>query len=587
MISKIKNTREIRIIRLINMLKQTNYFLLIFIAAVSFSQIKCSVDAGTETSIDLEDLALTDDDNVSVDIFSPEDELQPISEPLTGEDCFDALSILDFITPPSTPDENEPFINVPAILRENIYIKTTGPVTRRSLLDEPILRPYIFNNFCWTASFQPFYNYSPRVYFTETSPFLESYIDLKNENIIKEINDALEKNDFNGDIDIPGVLGLFRDMKLQQHRAGVMFSLLYRYNALTFMYRIPLYYIIEHFFMTPREKERVEKSSFFADDNAAVGASPQEEFDRFTFGHLVSDKFGLGDSRLNLLYNVYNSKCSQVWATAFITLPSALPFGAGVLGRDWDGDLPPARYNIKRLFNLYLCPPDKPGASREASRVIQEETIEFLVGALDRLSANLTNSPLGNGGHFGFGPQIEFRQQLSSYISMYGFLQLEWFNISTENRFFLIRKNQQEFNRNWRDPEHSEENLTFLNNQLIATLYTEPICTVIRPGMITNFRYAFMYDTANWHSLLGFDYWRQAKEDLRGFADNKPCDKFDIRKALRPEAQQAQIFISLGYYSRSQHRKFTWHSIITGSATVFHKGIGSEYNIGIRVGIEF
>ena len=54
------------------------------------------------------------------------------------------LCIIAYLTPATTPDQPPPIINAVNILKEDLYRKTTGPVTRRSLLDEPALIPDYF-----------------------------------------------------------------------------------------------------------------------------------------------------------------------------------------------------------------------------------------------------------------------------------------------------------------------------------------------------------------------------------------------------------------------------------------------------------
>ena len=59
--------------------------------------------------------------------------------------CFPTEGIIVALTPTSGPDQVPPLINAVAILSEDLYKHTTGPVTRRSLLDEPALIPDHFS----------------------------------------------------------------------------------------------------------------------------------------------------------------------------------------------------------------------------------------------------------------------------------------------------------------------------------------------------------------------------------------------------------------------------------------------------------
>ena len=82
-----------------------------------------------------------------------------------------------------------------------------------------LLYQTIFRNNYWTVTTDLFYNFSPRVLFTKNSAFIRDYLDLTNQNIVNEIANTEFIT-----ADIPGILGLFGTIKLQQHRAGLMFG---------------------------------------------------------------------------------------------------------------------------------------------------------------------------------------------------------------------------------------------------------------------------------------------------------------------------------------------------------------------------
>ncbi|MBA3752355.1 hypothetical protein H0X06_06230, partial [Candidatus Dependentiae bacterium] len=240
--------------------------------------------------------------------------------------CFPTATILSLLTPADSPDDNPPLINAVAILREDLYKRTIGPVTRRSLLDEPALLPDYFSQTNQVFTTEIFYNYSPKVYFTQDSPFLSSYIDLNNQNIINEISNA----EFI-ETDVPNVLGLFSTIKLQQHRVGFMFSYGKKWNNLVFQARMPLYYQLQNFFLTESEIDQIKNNPFFTTDDAAAPVTPEDEVRQFALKHLVSDKFGIGDARFSVLAHLFESPCSSVWCGIQSTIPTASAFRRGII----------------------------------------------------------------------------------------------------------------------------------------------------------------------------------------------------------------------------------------------------------------
>lgn len=518
-------------------------------------------------------------------LFESCEEVEPPTAPLPGDDCIDAASILCLIAPPNNCGVGpEPFINVPLLLQENLYKRTTGPVTIRSLLDQPSLIPYVYGTSCWQFTGHAFYNYTPMVYMTQCSPFIKEYIDLTNENIINE----LSNNDFIT-ADVPGILGLFHNIKLQQHRAGIMFGFAKEHNRFMFNFRTPLYYLLEHFFLNEEEQKAAEKAfekdpTEVTEVNACTSFGPKEDTDKFVFNHLVSDKLGLGDTRLSLMYDILNRENNKFYIGLQTTIPTTKTFKKGLLGGSFSncGGNPP--FNIKRYFNLYLC---AQGAEQKmlANQLINNEITDFLVGALDRLSTILINAPLGNGHHWGVGPQIDWIYKFDNFLSMHTYAAIEFFKKNNEIRYFLIKKDPAEFDRDWRDDAKAEENLTFLNQQMINTLYPIPSCAQIKPGRIYKFNHEFMYDSLNWHVSAGFDYWQEEKESMKIKKCIKDAVYFD--KAQRWKAYQGKLFGSVGYYGQNFCDTFNWNALLTLEGTIFHKGIGQNYTLGLRFGLDY
>jgi hypothetical protein len=525
------------------------------------------------------------------DLFNPETNLPSPVPAVPGEtDCLSASAILALITPSNDPDAAPPLINVPRILQENLYRHTTGPVTRRSLLDQPALKPDWLAIDCWSWTGQLFYNYTPHVFFTENSPFIRDYLDLTNENIVSELSEVIERLEITK-ANIPEILGFFSTIKLQQHRAGLMLGLSKVFQHWAFDVRIPVYYLLEHFFLTKAEIERIENSTF-VQELQPTGKGPsgcdenEAKIRNFVLQHLVSDRVGFGDTRLSLNCYAYESKRSNLWLGLRTTIPTAVTFRSALLGGEFArcSDVPP--FDIFHLFNVALCMGNTPVEKTLANIELQNLVTDFLVGALDRLSNILIETPLGNGGHFGAGPELTFRYQFNDYFSMHTYAAVEGFAKHKERRFFLVAKNPEDFNRDWRNESMATQNLSFLNQQVINTLFPLGVSIEVKPGLIAQISHSFRYDTQHWHASLGFDYWRQGAEKFGALLT--PTDMpLVLRKGLRPAAQQGKIFGSFGYYGYPLNHCFGWHILGNVDASVFNKGIGENFTISILLGMDF
>jgi hypothetical protein len=496
--------------------------------------------------------------------------------------CFPTEGIIVALTPTSGPDQVPPLINAVAILSEDLYKHTTGPVTRRSLLDEPALIPDHFSNNYWTVTSDLFYNFSPRVFFTKNSAFIRDYLDLTNQNIVNEIANTEFIT-----ADIPGILGLFSTIKLQQHRAGLMFGFARQWDHFLISARIPLYYMLENFYLTDDEIDRIKNNPFFDTDDSL---SNEENVKRFLLKHIVGDKLGVGDTRLSFLAHCINSPRKNLWFGLQITAPTAKVFKRGLLGGEFDPDalIPP--FNLQNLFNLSpLCSITlPPGPAALSTAVLTQNITDFLVGALDRLSSILINAPLGDGKHWGFGPQLNFRYQWNDYFSAHTYSAFQGFTPHHETRFYLLSKEAQDLNRNWRDPDNLGQNVSALNLLTVTTLFPVGVRTTVKPGFTFQANQAFMYKTKHFDATFGFDYWYQGREKLKPLTPEVPCNlPLVVEKALRPAAQQGKLFASLSYYDTMMRNCIDWHVSLKTDATVFYKGIGQNYSIVIGFGLEF
>ena len=311
------------------------YLKRVVVASVLFIPINLICTEAPECQTELSDLDFLMDSETFPSIEAP----TPVQA-----SCFPTEGIIVALTPVSGPDDIPPLINAVAILSEDLYKSTVGPVTRRSLLDEPALIPdHFFNNY-WTVTSDLFYNFSPRVFFTKNSAFIRDYLDLTNQNIINEIANT----EFTT-ADIPGILGLFSTIKLQQHRAGIMFGFARQWERFLITARIPLYYMLENFYLTSDEIDRIKNNPFFDTDDSL---SSEENVKRFLLQHIVGDKLGSGDTRISFLAHCIRCPRKNLWFGLQMTLPTAKVFKRALLGGEFNPDaiIPP--FNLQNLFNL-------------------------------------------------------------------------------------------------------------------------------------------------------------------------------------------------------------------------------------------
>lgn len=469
--------------------------------------------------------------------------------------------------------------NILNLLKNELY-NHTNPLVIRSLLDLPSLRPYFLDYCGWQGVAQLFYNHTDPVWFTKCSPFIDSYVKLNNTALTDELDLILQDINNAGFlptpivIDIPQTLSLFQNIRMKEYKAGCMFSVAKEYKNWNFSYRIPVYYLIHHFFLNDAELEMIKRASFLINDGEWAQPGTVDAANAFFYNNLVSDKVGTGDSRFMALYNVESSCKNDIWLGAIATLPTAAKITEGLVGARFRKSEPIPPFDVLSIVNSAICNrPDK----------VTQMLESIGIAAVRRLSLLLADTPLGNGGHFGVGPHLDIRHFYNDVFSTRTMFEAEFFSSKDKKRFFIEDKSQFNFNRDLSDGSQASQNLAFIDEQILNTFF--PICMKVRvqPGWIMKVYHEWMLDFNRWQLVAGFDYWYQSAEKLSATFCGSKISLETLNKGHRPSAYQGKIFGSFNYYHHGCD--FDWDLSLTYDDTLFHKGIGKDYTVGFALSV--
>ena len=180
------------------------------------------------------------------------------------------------------------------ILQEDLYLKTY-PLDKRNVLDLPIFLPHTHETKPRSFGSYLFYNETSRMNFSHNSTCISSYLGICEPTLLEKIKTTLDQfPEF--DFDPVALLPLFSKMTVQERKLGLMFYGAKRYKKIHFSLSVPLMYLERNFFVTQEEQEEIER---------ALNITPNEENDdSFTDQHFISDKFGIGDTRILLGFPV-------------------------------------------------------------------------------------------------------------------------------------------------------------------------------------------------------------------------------------------------------------------------------------------
>lgn len=241
-----------------------------------------------------------------------------------------------------------------------------------------------------------------------------------------------------------------------------MFGTAHRYRNWYFSFRIPIEYLIRNFFLNDKEVLAIQAEPLFNDNNPTT--DDQEEVTRFARAHLIADRIGIGDTRINVGYVTIDKPDHRFTFGAEATIPTAYAVKKGLYGNHFPKNAPTPTIDLCEICNLI-----------NNSEIAQAEEIagRFLVKALDRLSRILLVTGLGNNGHIGLGPVIQYRQLVTPKLEFRTRANLEYLFPMWERRFFIRKKDLAEFER-LNDPNFDNpcERLKFLEQQIVETFFS-------------------------------------------------------------------------------------------------------------------
>ena len=207
------------------------------------------------------------------------------------------------------------------LLAENFYAHTYF-LNMRPINSYPIYLNYHYDQICQDKTFNlfAFYNETLKMNFTRKSNVISSYLNIGPGQgfipILEELRDFI----FNlSGVDVPETIVLLVGATVEERRAGLLMQFLQTHKNFTFEVSTPIMYQESNFFLGEKEqKELLEQ----------FNQGPTN----FIREHLVADRFGIGDTRIKIGYQLAqnNRFCSTLGAQ--ISLPTAFSFKKGLYG---------------------------------------------------------------------------------------------------------------------------------------------------------------------------------------------------------------------------------------------------------------
>lgn len=505
-------------------------------------------------------------------------------------DFFDDEQYLNLINNQTCPPNVKPVdvltlliddLNALCILQQDFYLRT-NELNQRSLLDYGIFLPQKYCAHPWDIGAHFFYNQTTRDNFTRTSTKLCSYLAIFEESFLQEIQQRIIDLGIETPVDLQDAVPLFRGMTIQERRTGFMFHGMRRWGSSRFRFWFPFYYNEANFFLTPEELDAIE---------ADLGITDPEEDTDFARKHLIADKLGFGDLRLNLDFPLGRLGGISTKVGLLATIPTACAIKKGLYGNHFKKLCHGPVLNFCTLFDLAVQKMD--------FEALQQLGQQFAFTALNHFSANLIDTPMGNGGHVGLGCYIRSKTKLNTlikrpwaeHINILSRMTAEYLFSRTEKRYFIELSDRARFaalglDRDPKviiedadtDPAYAKEVLNFLESQFTDRIFPFALPVKVRPGLIFRWITKYMYETHGWGYYVGSDTWLTTREKLskiqipNGFP--KPMNKTIARK---PFGYQVGIIGNL-FWKLPQNKILSVNAEYNFSST----GIGPDYILSIN-----
>ncbi len=497
------------------------------------------------------------------------------------------------------------------LFEENIFLRSNN-LNSRSLLDYPEFLPFRHDCDCRAVYVDLFYNQTSRGFFTKNSGNICSYLavgsDSLNQKIQNVLNELLTPGllpdgvQFDPD-QIFAIIDLLQTFTVQERRLGLMIGGKGTIGCWNYNIMAPWYYLERNHFVDANVETALDKaiSDFLRDSFGITGPATQQEAaqvlrtrNQFINNHLISDKFGIGDTRVYFDYPIINKESFSSRGGFLATIPTAFAFKKGLRGN-----------SLSRVVNRPLLDLIGTADALLQNQPVPTQTFDYFLAFIDNLGAMLLDTPMGNGGHFGLGIYAKNRSPLNSWIkqswadnvTMRSFISLEYLFPATEWRSFRVPVNEALFNvfnfdvSSLSDTSIEDQNLVntmyaFLQRQLTDRLFPIALRTTVNPGVIFRWSSQLCYEGECNGFTIGTDTYVRNKEKFSNIqASFETKRMIDILNARAPLAYQSKVVGSV--FFKIEKPETSWVISIIGDYTFMNKGIGADFTLALNTNVAF
>ena len=503
----------------------------------------------------------TDLNDISLDASTIN--LHPTRSPLTN-----AENIQNFFALVEDPN---------AVLNLPIY-QQTSPIRNRPILEYPFTLTYGFemheNN---AISIQLFLNSCSHKNFTKTSTTLDSYFLLGNPTRFAQLLFVDEITERKTIENLAKSLALFDPATVQENRIGGVLESHVVHNNFFLSAQLPILYAERNLYLTPSQKAAISISSL----GGMLQTDGVDEND-FVYQHIVMDQFGIGDLKIKAMYEMHTSRNFDIDLGGFIIFPTATALKQGMIGTWFDQN------NERAYLDLATINVLEPLTVQN-----QDDIANFFLAAVNKLSSNILNCPLGNNGHVVLAPSINFDWYFAQNWQFSNDFSLQVPLKAQEQRFYQKTQSQAEFLNAYNTafgtgtPDDAITFVSFVNDEIQNLFFPYVFPTMVYPGMVFNSTNQVAYRFHACDFFIGSNFWYQGAESLQPFINTQNDQNFtyNYTGAEAASAAQEKLFARVDY--NIDTTDLCWSFSLYGDITVWNSGIGNDFTLGLFVDCKF
>jgi hypothetical protein len=529
------------------------FALLIIIQSFTTKTDLFSDDIFSENNFDMQ----TSDDNISL-LFDIDSGVESYLEQSAGmTKNHNPLTILILLNS----------IGIMDVLRAPFFLKTSM-LGQKSTLDRPMADSLLFLQKRNTMVCMPELFVE---YLSTSDEFFSDYFATGASNFLDALQNSLELiRGFNftssplQNIDLDVIFNLLSKIIVEQRTVGATFLLSHSWENYCFRALWNIKYIERNFFLPDEDLDALL---------AEFDEAPSED-ESFTKNHLVSDKVGLGDIRLELEAKGFESLTNAVNYGGFLDIPSGFTLKKGLYGTNFPvlSAFPPFDFDI-----LYQAGLDQ---TVENQNRAFDFLSQLLLNGLDRIAANILHTDMGNFPHIGLGVFLTSKTRLSYFLPsrwthrviLKNYISFQVFSPGPEHVFYTTKIDQAEIDQfdlegiiDRFDREEAAEALHFIERRIIESFFLRAFSSVVQPGFVFRWSSAFLIylSQASRFSIGSEFYYKGRDHILRIHAPKDVRDTLDRDNASRKSIRETILF------AKYSHKKI----LSTGTLLDFFVGL--------------